>query len=418
MSKEVIIIGGGIDGLSAAVRLAAGRRDVHVTLLEESDRLGGCASMVEVEHPRRSGQRPFRFDLSPHPLTMPYVLLDLFAAAGQDVRDHLQIVKIDPVNRYVWPDGTHFDVRAAEPDLRDAIAAIRPGDVEGWMRLLAAGRRAWEASERLAQREDQRGTLQHLLDGFGRIGTIMRLALEPGDEDRVERELQDPRLRDVWRYELARHPPSEPGSTRLTACWIEYHYGAWHIVGGTQRLVEKLEAIARNAGVEIRLNCPVLKGGSADTTPRAAKHAVQVADGAWLWADHVITTSETCSAGGPTLLLGIEGELALPYRTTLFMDGSRTPPSAIEINCPSRAHPELAPAGCHALTIRAPAELGVEEIIRVLDLRLGTSGLEARTVVRQMLTPSGHVNAGASAGVAQDVLRGKALSESFSHPET
>src|SRR4051794_25947706 len=110
MAKRVIINGGGVCGLAAAVRLAASKLDLQVMLLEESGHLGGQLHAIRIPHPKRPDAAPFVFDLDPSPFTTPYVILDLFAAAGQDVRDHLKIVKLDPVMRYNWPDGTSFDL--------------------------------------------------------------------------------------------------------------------------------------------------------------------------------------------------------------------------------------------------------------------------------------------------------------------
>ena len=106
MPKRVIIIGGGVAGLAAAVRLGASRLQLQVLLLEESDHLGGDLDVVRIPHPARPDEAPFVFDVDPSPLTIPYVVLDLFAAAGQDVRDHLKIVKLNPTKRYCWADGT------------------------------------------------------------------------------------------------------------------------------------------------------------------------------------------------------------------------------------------------------------------------------------------------------------------------
>ena len=70
---DVIVIGGGMGGLSAAIGLAA--RGARVTLLEKNARLGGKLNIWE------SGG--FTFDTGPHVLTMPWALEEVFAQGGR-----------------------------------------------------------------------------------------------------------------------------------------------------------------------------------------------------------------------------------------------------------------------------------------------------------------------------------------------
>ena len=61
MNHPIIISGGGLGGLSAAIHLAArGRR---VILLEKNERVGGKLNLVEADG--------FLFDTGPSLLTMP-----------------------------------------------------------------------------------------------------------------------------------------------------------------------------------------------------------------------------------------------------------------------------------------------------------------------------------------------------------
>ena len=72
MRKTVIVIGAGIGGLSAAIRLAA--QGLRVTVLEQNEAVGG--KMREVR------EQGFRWDTGPSVITMRHVFADLFAAAA------------------------------------------------------------------------------------------------------------------------------------------------------------------------------------------------------------------------------------------------------------------------------------------------------------------------------------------------
>ncbi len=67
MSKEIIIIGAGLGGLSAAIRLA--KSGFSVTVLEKNETVGGKVNFVEANG--------YKFDTGASLLTMRHVLEEL-----------------------------------------------------------------------------------------------------------------------------------------------------------------------------------------------------------------------------------------------------------------------------------------------------------------------------------------------------
>ena len=123
MTQQVVVIGGGVGGLAAAIRLAAA--GLRVTLLEKNSRVGGKLNLWEVPHPHRPGETPFRFDTGPSLLTLPFVFEQLFAAAGEKFSDHLDLIKLDPI--LTFPMVRRFSIRNqshARPD-RAGVDEIR-----------------------------------------------------------------------------------------------------------------------------------------------------------------------------------------------------------------------------------------------------------------------------------------------------
>lgn len=96
MSKKVAIIGAGLGGLSAASRLANQGFDVH--LFEQNSYPGGKASEFIKDG--------FRFDKGPSLLTMPYVIEDLFKDCNEDIKQYLELKKVEPICKYFYNDGT------------------------------------------------------------------------------------------------------------------------------------------------------------------------------------------------------------------------------------------------------------------------------------------------------------------------
>ena len=124
---KIVVIGSGFGGLSAAIRLqAAGHR---VTLLEQRDQPGGRAYVYQ--------QDGFTFDGGPTILTAPWLIDDLFAAAGRRANDYVQFTQLDPFYNIRFEDGSVFHYNNDQQRLRAEIARFNPADVAGYERLRA-----------------------------------------------------------------------------------------------------------------------------------------------------------------------------------------------------------------------------------------------------------------------------------------
>lgn len=95
-SKKIAVIGSGLGGLSAAIRLAI--RGFEVKVFEKSGKPGGKAGTIEFYG--------FRFDTGPTLLTMPFVLEELFTDAGESIEDYIELKKLNVNCKYFYPDGT------------------------------------------------------------------------------------------------------------------------------------------------------------------------------------------------------------------------------------------------------------------------------------------------------------------------
>ncbi len=94
--RNIGIIGAGLGGLSAAIRLA--NKGFKVDLYEQNNSVGGKAGEIN-----ESG---FRFDTGPSLLTMPFVIKELFDECGEDLNDYLKIKKLDIICKYFYADKT------------------------------------------------------------------------------------------------------------------------------------------------------------------------------------------------------------------------------------------------------------------------------------------------------------------------
>ena len=129
MKKQtIIVIGSGLGGLSAAIRLAAQGHDV--TLFEKRDKLGGRAYQYEIDG--------FKFDGGPTVITAPWMIDELWQLAGKRREDEVEIVKVDPFYRIFDHQGRYLDYNGDHEFILSQIEKFNPADKEGYSRFIAS----------------------------------------------------------------------------------------------------------------------------------------------------------------------------------------------------------------------------------------------------------------------------------------
>jgi phytoene desaturase len=272
--SRVVVIGGGVGGLSAALELA--RRGADVTLLERHPELGGKASQR-----REAG---FRWDEGPSIVVMPWVYRELFGLAGLDPDHYLPMRRLDPAFRVVFPDGRRLDLPADEPGIRDAFASIDPHDGAALGPFLErldrfAGKIGHAYCDRMLESWPQVLT-SPLMTSATVISPFQLYAAE------VDRTFRSGPIRELL-YGFPTYsgfnPITAPASL-LIIPWTIIREGVWYPTsGGIAAIPLAIAAACRDMGVEIRTGVEVeaidldgsgrVRGVSTSGGPIAA-HAV------------------------------------------------------------------------------------------------------------------------------------------------
>ncbi len=266
---RVAVVGAGVGGLAAGVRLAAlGHR---VTVYEAAPVAGGKCGRVT-----RDG---FTWDSGPSLLTMPWVLEALFAETGAPLGDELELLPVEPVTRYRFPDGTSVDLSADAGRSRSALDAWRPGAGAEWAGFLAACGSMWRASERVLA--GPAPWPPRLRAGEPRPSALDLVRVKPWWTLRrfARHHTGDPRLRMVIERfaTYAGADPRRAPAALAVAGYVEHAWGAWHPRGGLYALVEALERRLEALGGELRLSAPVRRivvrrgGSGAAHGPRGVR---------------------------------------------------------------------------------------------------------------------------------------------------
>ncbi|KEO73231.1 1-hydroxycarotenoid 3,4-desaturase CrtD [Anditalea andensis] len=95
MNKNAIIIGSGIAGLAAAIRLKV--KGYEVDVFEANASPGGKLSQFTIKE--------YRFDFGPSLFTLPEEVEDLFILAGKDPQTYFSYIKLPIACHYFWEDG-------------------------------------------------------------------------------------------------------------------------------------------------------------------------------------------------------------------------------------------------------------------------------------------------------------------------
>lgn len=246
----VVVIGGGVGGLSAAIQAAA--LGCPVTLLERADRLGGKMRELSV------AGRPV--DSGPTVMTMRWAFEQLFAAAGRELVDYVELAPLEVLARHAWPDGSRLDLFVDVEASATAIEAFAgPEDAAGYRRFCAHGERIFSIVEQPFLKS-RRPSVTSVITAQGLRGALdfARIDWHRTMWRALAEFFTDPRLRQLFgRY--ATYYGSSPFRAPATLNLIAHveRVGVWRVVGGMYRLAEALERLALELGVEIRSKCEV-----------------------------------------------------------------------------------------------------------------------------------------------------------------
>jgi phytoene desaturase len=415
--KQAVVIGAGLGGLAVALRLAA--QGWAVTVCEQSATLGGKMNLWQ--------ERGFRFDTGPSLITMPWIFAELFAAAGSDIKEHLEVVPVHPISNYIYPDGTKFRYSASLPEWLGTIRNLDSRDVEGFLRFLKLGAQLYEVSKETFLR-------RRPLD-WPRVTDASMLKHMPwrhgwGNYHRtVTTHFHSPHLRQLYdRYPTyVGSSPYKSPATLAVIPYIEFSFGGWYIRGGLYRIIESLVDLAQKAGITLLTNSRVARIECA-----AGKvAAVQLADGARIPANVAVMNGDASyvpqmlgendsnglaqaerSMSGFVLLLGVKRTMPELHHHAIYFSAdyqrefdelfeARQFPTdpTIYVNAPSRSDRSVVPGEGETLFVMANApandiddwnEDQVTEARRRVFARLRASGfpeIEDDIVVSDIWTP-------------------------------
>jgi phytoene desaturase len=277
-TEKVVVVGAGLAGLSAAMRLAGAGREV--TVLERELVPGGRAGRLTI--PTSGG--PYEFDTGPTVLTMPDLIADAFDSIGEDMDEWLTLEPVAPLYRAFYPDGSvldvHSDVDAMAEEIRTVIG---PDEAAGYRRYVdfVSQLYRYEMNDFIDRNIDSPfDLLTRDLAKLVAIGGFRKLA------PKVREYMTDPRTERIYSFQAmyAGLSPYDALAIYAVIAYMDSVAGVFFPKGGMHAVPMAMAAAAEKNGVTFRYGTEVT---SIETVGSRAV-AVHTADGERISADVVV----------------------------------------------------------------------------------------------------------------------------------
>ncbi len=431
MSKmdPVGVIGGGLGGLAAACTLAA--RGHRVILFEKNDWVGGKAAEFE--------QGGYRFDMGPTILTVPAVLRRIFAEAGRDLDQAMDLRRLDPQWRCFFDDGSQLDLTENTEQMAANLDAYSPGQSQGYRDFLRMSEGLHDVSQKFffwRSVEDIRDTmdLKKNMD-LATLKDVLSLRMGSTVAGQIRRKVSDPRVAQMLDH-FVQYVGSSPYNSPAVLCSIGHMQtdgGIWYPMGGTRAVPVALAKLAEELGVEMRLSTGIRR----IVSDRGVVSAVETEAGETVPVSNVVSNMDSVrtyqelvggkpaasfakrwkrdpACSGVVLYLGLnKGYDHLAHHGFVFSKdpeeefdwiynkGEPAPDPTCYIAAPARTEPGVAPPGGESLYVLVhtpylrPHHDWTEMlpkyrkvILEKLARCAGMPDLESRIVVERTLTPA------------------------------
>ncbi|MCC6396817.1 MAG: phytoene desaturase [Bacteroidetes bacterium] len=430
--NTIAIIGSGFGGLAEGVRLQA--RGFKVTIFEKRGQVGGRAYQLV--------KNGYTFDMGPSLVTAPFIIEDVFKAAGKSMKDYLSLVPLDPYYRIYYHDGTFLDYTSDPGRMKEQTARFNPKDSRNYDRFFEDVKPIYDA----VITEGLGGTPFLTWKSFLSFAPrALRLGGLRPVYNFVSRYFQDERVRFAFSF----HPlfiggsPFRAPSIYTMIPYLEREAGVWFSMGGMYNVVRAIERVFRELGGTVYTNAEVQEilvenGRAVGVRVGGERHAadavVSNGDVPWVyknllhaehrgqrWSDRAIDRLHM-SMSCYLLYVGVKRQypqlkhhtliLSRRYRELVrdIFDRKILPEDfSLYLHVPTRTDPSMAPAGCESMYVLVPVpHLGEnidwkttagpfrDRILEFLEKDFGLEDLRQNIEVLEMFTPEDfqkHLNA-------------------------
>ncbi len=375
--KSVVIIGAGMGGLAAALRLR--NMGLDVTVIEKLKQPGGRSNVLQ--------ENGFRIDIGPTILVMKETFEETYRAIGQDLNQRITFKALDPNYRIYYHDGTHIDLYNGMAKLAAEVERVEPGVTERLFRFIGDSAKKYELGMDFVDRNyDHITDLANLAAGVRLVQTsaYQNLYKQVGEYFHTDK------LRKAFSFHsmfLGLSPFEAPAMYSLIT-YADLVEGMHYPVGGIYSIVEDMVKLCGEIGVNLRTGMAVREINVVD----GKATGVTLDTGEFVAADVVVSNADLVytykrlvrpefrkiytdkaldamnyACSGYLLFLGVDRQydhmrhqalyFSEDYRANLdavFRTKTIPQDPSFHLNNPTVTDPSLAPPGHSVLYLLAP----------------------------------------------------------------
>ncbi|MEC5164389.1 phytoene desaturase [Flavobacterium sp. PL11] len=249
--KQAIIVGSGIAGIAAAIRLQ--NKGYAVKVLEKNAYPGGKLTQL-------SGSG-FRFDAGPSLFTMPNLVTELFELSGKKSSDYFNFDQLDVLCNYFYEDGTQIIASSDIDTFAQEMERKTNDSAENVKRHLEKSAFIYGATK-----EQFLNKSLHKLSSFFSLSTLIAVFKMPflnifSSMNQVNQSVfnDSKTIRLFNRYATynGSNPYKAPGILNIIP-HLEFGLGAFLPKGGMHEITNSLVKLAKEIGVEFHFNQEVI----------------------------------------------------------------------------------------------------------------------------------------------------------------
>ncbi len=250
-AAPVIIIGAGIGGLAAALRLSHAGFDV--TVLEAHPAPGGKMRTV----PSPAGP----VDAGPTVLTMRPVFEQLFEDVGENLSDRLKLNPLTMFARHYWSDGTRLDLFSKREESASAIAeTFGNGAAKDFSKFSDRAARLFNALDKPMMQSAAPTQLGLTLEVLRNPRSIGDMAPHKTLHRLLRGCFREPKLIQLFgRYATYVGGIPDRVPAILSLIWQAEAQGVWTVEGGMHQLAETLMKLAKARGARFQFDTPATR---------------------------------------------------------------------------------------------------------------------------------------------------------------
>lgn len=242
--KKVSIIGAGTAGLAAGIRLAS--KGYEVEIFEKNEKVGGRMYQFEIDD--------FKFDVGPTIVMMKDIYEEVFKDSGVDPKDYLDMQRLEPMFRLVFPDETELSGTSDLVKMTAENEGFSQSDAQGYLAYLAdVYKRYLVAKNHFIEKSFRKKT------DFYNPKTLyqaLKLRTFSNAYDSIGKFVENEKIRQALAFQtlyIGISPFSGPSIYTIIPM-IELLYGVWYIKGGMYEMARAMEKRFYELGGKILFN--------------------------------------------------------------------------------------------------------------------------------------------------------------------